>query len=82
MYVHAYAGSSSPETPRSLVWEGQTYLVHEVIKQWREVNRIGFLVICTPDQMLFELISLLTEDQWQVNWKGFKKTSINSPHHN
>jgi len=64
--VKAYAGSSHPETPRSLSWEGQTYLVQATLERWREPYRLGFLVRCTPGETLFELYYLIEEDQWQI----------------
>jgi hypothetical protein len=64
--VTAYAGSTYPESPRSLVWEGQTYFVQDIIERWREPHRLGFLVRCRPGTTLFELVYLVEEDQWQI----------------
>ena len=68
--VTAYAGSTYPESPRSFEWEGQTYFVQTVIERWREPHRLKFLVCCTPDATLFELVYLIEEDQWQVRPSG------------
>ena len=69
--VTAYAGSTYPESPRSIEWEGQSYRVQAVLERWREPHRLGFLVRCTPGATLFELFYLIEEDQWQIRPKGF-----------
>lgn len=68
--VECYSGSSHPETPRALVWEGQRYTVQSVLARRREPHGIGFLVRCTPDDALFDLYYLTEEDQWQIRPTG------------
>jgi hypothetical protein len=68
--VTAYAGSTYPESPRSIEWEGQSYRVQAVLARWREPHRLGFLVRCTPGKTLFELFYLIEEDQWQIRVTG------------
>jgi len=70
--VQAYAGSLSPETPRSLAWRGQTYLVQTVLERWREVNKLRFLVLCQPDETIFELTFLPEKEIWQVKHRGIR----------
>ena len=64
--VECYAGSSSPESPRALTWEGQRYVVEEIIKRRREPHGVGFLVRCLPDNTVFDLFYLTEEEQWQI----------------
>ena len=81
--VESYAGSTSPETPRALTWEGQRYTVDAVLARRREPNGLGFLVRCTPNNTLFDLFYLTEEDQWQIRPKGFaidKNHPINHEH--
>lgn len=72
--VECYAGSTYPEQPRAFHWEGQRFLVGEILQRRREPHGIGFLVRCTPDGELFELFYQTEEDQWQIRPKG---TAIN-----
>lgn len=69
--VACYAGGSSPETPRAFTWEGQRYLVREVLTRRREPHGLGFLVICSPGDAIFDLFYLMKADQWQIQAKGF-----------
>jgi hypothetical protein len=64
--VTAYSGSTHPETPRSIEWEGQSYRVQAVLERWREPHGLGFLVRCVPDEKMFKLFYLIQEDQWQI----------------
>lgn len=68
--VECYAGSTSPETPRALEWEGQRYVVKEVLLRRREPHGIGFFVRCTPGDVLFDLFYHTQKDQWQIQPKG------------
>jgi len=68
--VECYAGSTNPETPRALVWEGQRYTVQAILERRREPHGIGFLVSCLPGEMIFDLFYLSEEDQWQIQPKG------------
>jgi hypothetical protein len=64
--VECYAGSSYPESPRALTWEGQCYIVEEIISQRREPHGIGFIVRCEPENTVFDLFYLTEEEQWQI----------------
>jgi hypothetical protein len=68
--VECYAGSSHPETPRALVWEGKRYTVQAVLERRREPHGIGFLIHCSPGDQLFDLFYQIKEDQWQIQPKG------------
>jgi hypothetical protein len=69
--VEAYAGSSNPEAPRALEWEGQRYVVQEILDRRREPQGIGFLVRCTPGNTLFDLFYRQAEEIWRIQPKGF-----------
>lgn len=75
--VHSYAGSTYPEKPRSLEWEGRDYQVEEIIHQTREPEGLRFLVRCSPEDRLFELYYNLIDEDWQIQPKGFSKYSPN-----
>ena len=68
--VRAYAGSTSPETPRALIWKGNTYHVQSILKRWREADQLGFLVACKPGDSIFKLYFSPKQDQWQVEPGG------------
>ena len=68
--VNCYAGSSHPETPRALLWEGQRYTVQAVLERRREPHGLGFLVRCVQGDLLFDLFYRAEEDQWQIQQKG------------
>ena len=68
--VECYAGSSSPETPRALTWEGQRYTIQAVLERRREPHGIGFLTRCIPGDLIFDLFYLIEADQWQIHPKG------------
>ncbi len=67
--VECYAGSTYPERPRALLWQGTRYLVSEVIARRREPEGVGFLVRCTPDDAVFDLFYLIKSDQWLITPK-------------
>ena len=69
--VEAYAGSTYPESPRALIWEGHRFEVQEILDRRREPHGIGFLVCCTQDQALFDLYYDTERDDWQIQPKGF-----------
>jgi hypothetical protein len=69
--VECYAGGSSPETPRAFTWEGQRYLVGEVLTRRREPTGLGYLVHCSPGDAIFDLFYLIEAEQWQIQPKGF-----------
>jgi len=75
--VQSYAGSTYPEKPRALEWEGQRYHVQEIIQRIREPERLRFLVYCSPEDRLFELYYNLIDGNWQIQPKGFFKHSPN-----
>jgi hypothetical protein len=68
--VECYAGASYPEKPRAFDWEGQHFIVDEILNQYREPGGIGFLVRCTPGQSLFSLLFRIREDDWQIQPKS------------
>lgn len=73
--VKSYAGSTYPENPRSLEWEGQQYEVLEVIHRTREPDGLRFIVHCSPEDQIFELYYHLIDGEWQIQPKGFSKHS-------
>jgi hypothetical protein len=64
--VECYAGSTNPEKPRRLTWQGQPYQVVEILHQWREPTELGFRVLCSPNNSIFHLIYDNEEDQWEI----------------
>lgn len=76
--VQAYAGSTYPEKPRALEWEGQHYQVEEILHQGREPEGLRFLVHCSPGDRLFELYYSLIDDDWLIQPKGMYKHSPNN----
>jgi hypothetical protein len=68
--VECYAGSTSPESPRTLEWEGQHFTVETILARRREPLGVGFLVCCQPDDTLFDLFYLIEEESWQIQPKG------------
>ena len=69
--VECYAGSTFPESPRALEWEGQHYLVEAILERRREPHGVGFLVRCSPecytsDAAIFNLFYFFEEEQWQI----------------
>jgi len=65
--VECYAGSTYPEQPRALTWEGQHFQVHSILKRWREPDSVGFLVRCSPENRVFKLTYNSLEVSWQIN---------------
>ena len=76
--VESYAGSTYPEKPRALEWEGKRYQVLEVIHQSRYPEGLGFLVRCSPGDRLFELFYNLIDGKWQISTKGYLNLSPNN----
>jgi len=68
--VECYAGSSSPETPRALVWVGQRFTIQTILERWREPHGIGFLVLCMPGEAFFDLFYTTETNQWQIHPKN------------
>ena len=68
--VECYAGSSYPEEPRVVNWEGGRYTVQAIIDRHREPNGIGFRVLCQPDQTVFDLFYQLDSALWEVRMIG------------
>lgn len=73
--VECYAGSTYPEKPRVLEWEGQRYFVDVILERRREPHGVGFLVRCIPERykasgtssaVIFDLFYDLEEEQWQI----------------
>jgi hypothetical protein len=75
--VKSYAGSTYPENPRSLEWEGQQYEVQEIIHRTREPEGLRFIVRCSPEDQVFELYYHLINGDWRIQPKGFSKHSPN-----
>ncbi len=76
--VESYAGSTYPEKPRALEWEGQRYQVQEIIQRSRHPDELAFLVRCSPGDRLFELLYNLIDDNWLINSKGYLQQSPNN----
>ena len=68
--VECYAGSSYPEKPRFVVWEGQRFTVKAILNQHREPDGIGFRVLCQPDQVVFDLFYHMDTDTWEIRLIG------------
>ena len=68
--VECYAGSSYPEKPRFVNWEGRRYAVQAIIDRHREPNGIGFRVRCHPEQTVFDLFYQFDSDMWEVRLIG------------
>ncbi len=68
--VESYAGSNHPETPRTIIWEGQRYTVQKVLERRREPHGLGFLVHCIPGDQICDLFYLLETEEWQINSHG------------
>lgn len=64
--VECYAGSTYPEQPRALTWEGQRYHVSAVLQRWCEPDGLGFLVSCSPDIRIFKLFYNVLKASWKV----------------
>ena len=77
--VECYAGSTYPEQPRALTWEGQRFQVLAVLQRRREPKGVGFLVQCAPEERVFDLFYNIEEATWQIHPKESvhfpKKTS-------
>lgn len=63
--VRCYAGSTYPERPEAVEWEGVERAVVEILHRWRSPEALGFRVR-TDDGMVFDLIYDLRSDQWTV----------------
>lgn len=72
--VQCYAGSSYPEKPRSLDWQGEHFSVEEILSQWREPSTIGFKVRCSPENVIFILVYNFEKDQWKIKPQGLMIT--------
>ncbi|HCU58301.1 MAG TPA: hypothetical protein DF984_08815 [Anaerolineaceae bacterium] len=72
--VECYAGSSYPEKPRFVNWEGDRYAVEAIIDQHREPNGIGFRVLCQPGQAVFDLLYQMDSDTWEIRLVGAAPT--------
>ena len=68
--VECYAGSSNPEKPRAFTWEEKRYIVQDILQSRRSPAGIGFLVLASPGNELFDLFFLEQEEQWQILPKG------------
>jgi len=80
--VECYAGSTYPESPRALTWQGQRYTVSEITQRWREPEGVGFSVCCEPYQALFDLFYQIEEAMWTIQPRGYdiiKADSLSKP---
>lgn len=68
--VKCYAGSSYPEKPRSFDWQGQQYIVVEILSQNRLPADMVFIVRCTPGNSTFSLTYKIPEDEWKIQPKS------------
>ncbi len=68
--VESYAGSTNPEHPRAIDWEGTHYTVIDILHRRREPHGIDFLVRCMPGDVIFDLFYLFEEERWQILPKG------------
>jgi hypothetical protein len=68
--VQCYAGASYPEKPRSFDWKGKSYQVTEILDQFREPDRVGFLVQCTPGKTFFHLLYKIRQEEWLIQPKS------------
>jgi hypothetical protein len=64
--VECYAGSTYPESPRALEWEGQRYTIQVILERRREPRGLGFTVRCIPGERIFDLFYLTETDEWQI----------------
>lgn len=62
--VECYAGSSYPQRPRAVEWQGERLIVDRIEAQWRQPEGFGFLVSTTDGQVL-ELFYFVAQDVWQ-----------------
>ncbi len=68
--VVSYAGSRNPEHPRSFIWHGDQYTVKEIIARRREPDGLGFMVLCSPGNLMFDLFYNNQRDEWLITPKG------------
>jgi hypothetical protein len=61
--VHCYSGYTYPERPDSFLWEGTSYIVRTVEREWREPGGRHFKVH-TDNNGLFELCYDDDANQW------------------
>ncbi len=64
--VECRSGSSYPETPVALTWEGRRREVREILERWRSPQGIHFRVQ-TEDGQVFELMYEEQADRWQIH---------------
>lgn len=62
--VECYAGSSYPQRPRAVEWQGERLIVDRIEAQWRQPEGFGFRVSTTDGQVL-ELFYFAAQDVWQ-----------------
>lgn len=63
--VECRSDSSFAERPLSLIWQGRSYEIAEIIARWRGPSEKGFRVK-TADGHAFELTYLELPDDWVV----------------
>ena len=64
--VVCYAGAFYPEKPRTVIWEGQLYIIKNIIQRRKTPEGVGFLVQCSPDEVIFDLFYFDLEARWQI----------------
>jgi hypothetical protein len=72
--VESYAGASSPEEPRVVWWQENRYTVEEIIDRRRDPYGLGFLVRCSPENVIFDLYYFFEADSWRILPKGIAPT--------
>ena len=65
LIVNCYSGHTYAERPESLNWQGESYKIIEIEKEWLEPGRRCFQVR-TRDNKLFQLCYNETEWQWSL----------------
>ena len=63
--VGCYAGQRYPERPQWLELEGERVEIEEVEREWREEERLGFVVKLRDGRRLL-LYYVLNEDRWDA----------------
>jgi len=63
--VECLSDSEYAERPLALTWNGQRYVVAEILSRWRGPDEKGFRVK-TIDGQIFELIYREVPDEWKI----------------
>jgi hypothetical protein len=63
--VECYSGGEYAERPRALHWQGLRLEVSEVLRSWRSLEGVRFLVRAADDRV-FELGYAIETDAWSI----------------